>query len=419
MPRTSTTYWLFTLLFMLVALTLAWFITNTKSARAMIEIPPVRQATAPQETLSLAVSRPAVNIRRGPGTEYDVISVAKEGEMFTATGRNATGAWIQIALTDGQVGWISAPLVRLDGEASALPVITVVEIIESVASATPTASPAAGSAPAPGASTIRPGDLSGRLLYSAANDEARRWELWEYNFATGENKPVANWRTEIAVSADGKQIAYFAWPPEAADKTGIWIMDADFSRARLVVPGGAYPSFSPGGDRMVANGGDMLYVFRTDGTGIRSLTKGEYPAWSPVDNQIVHRACVGGGCGLWIIDADSNNPNARKRLTTGASDGQPAWSPDGKRLAYISKEDGNFEVYVIGVDGSNKARVTTNPSSDGLPVWSLDGQWIAFRSDRDGQWGIYVAKADGSNVRKVVDADVLPLWFFEKMAWRR
>lgn len=419
MPRTSTTYWLFTLLFMLAALTLAWFITSTKSARATIEILQVRQASAPQATLSLAVNRPAVNIRRGPGTEYDVISVAREGDRFTATGRNATGAWIRIALTDGQVGWISAPLVRLDGEASALPVIAVVAATEPAASATVTASPAAGSAPAAGASAIRPGELSGRLLYSAANDEARRWELWEYDFATGENKRVANWRTEIAVSADGKQIAYFAWPPEAADKTGIWIMDADFSRARLVVPGGAYPSFSPGGDRMVANGGDMLYVFRTDGMGIRGLTKGEYPAWSPVDNQIVHRACVGGGCGLWIIDADSNNANARKRLTTGASDGQPAWSPDGERIAYISKEDGNFEVYVIGVDGSNKVRVTTNPSSDGLPVWSPDGQWIAFRSDRDGQWGIHVAKADGSNVRKVVDADVLPLWFFEKMAWRR
>ncbi|MCS6843362.1 MAG: hypothetical protein NZ528_03425 [Caldilineales bacterium] len=64
------------------------------------------------------------------------------------------------------------------------------------------------------------------------------------------------------------------------------------------------------------------------------------------------------------------------------------------------------------------SRLTNNPSSDGLPVWSPNGQWIAFRSDRDGAWGIYVMRADGSNVRKLTDAPVLPVWFFEKMAWK-
>jgi Tol biopolymer transport system component len=51
-------------------------------------------------------------------------------------------------------------------------------------------------------------------------------------------------------------------------------------------------------------------------------------------------------------------------------------------------------------------------------VWSPDGGWIAFRSDRGGTWGIWIMRSDGSDVRKLVDAPVLPLWFFEKMGWR-
>lgn len=71
------------------------------------------------------------------------------------------------------------------------------------------------------------------------------------------------------------------------------------------------------------------------------------------------------------------------------------------------------------MDGSNKVRLTDNPTSDGLPIWSPDGGWIAFRSDREGKWAIYAVRATGANLRKVTHADVLPVWFFEKMAWRR
>jgi len=76
-------------------------------------------------------------------------------------------------------------------------------------------------------------------------------------------------------------------------------------------------------------------------------------------------------------------------------------------------------VYVVNRDGTDRVRMTTDAHSDGLPVWSPDGRWIAFRSDRDGTWAIYVVRPDGSGLRRVTDAPVLPLWFFEKMGWRR
>jgi Tol biopolymer transport system component len=51
-------------------------------------------------------------------------------------------------------------------------------------------------------------------------------------------------------------------------------------------------------------------------------------------------------------------------------------------------------------------------------VHTTGEEYIAFRSDRDGKWAIYVMKPDGTGVTKVVDADVFPLWFLEKMAWK-
>ena len=182
-----------------------------------------------------------------------------------------------------------------------------------------------------------------------------------------------------------------------------------------MVPGGAYPSFAPAGNRLSVQGGNTMWIIGSDGKGLRPLSEGEYPAWSPVDDWIAHRGCYGSDCGVWLTHADSGE---RRRLTTGGGDGQPAWSPDGKWLAYISKEDGNFELYKIARDGAGQVRLTNTPQSDGLPVWSPDGKWIAFRSDRDGKWAIYVMPAAGGTATKVIEADVLPVWFFEKMAWR-
>jgi hypothetical protein len=253
-------------------------------------------------------------------------------------------------------------------------------------------------------------------VYSVFSEKDDRWEMWQHSFGSGESKLVKEWRTEVAYAPNYGQVVYFGWPAGTDNKPGIYAANGDLSGERLVILGGAYPSFSPGGDRLAAQSGDMMYVLGTDGKGLRQLSEGEYPAWSPTDNWIAHRACKGGDCGIWLTNAE--NGGEFRRVTTGGSDGQPAWSPNGRQIAYISKDDGNFEIYRADRDGSNKVRLTNEAHSDGLPVWSPDGAWIAFRSDRGGAWAIYVMRPDGADVRKVVDANVLPLWFFEKMAWR-
>ncbi len=296
------------------------------------------------------------------------------------------------------MAWVREDLVEVNG---------VVENI-TIAEAPPT--PAVTPTPKP------PAGPRGVMLYSNANLDADQWELWEYNFNTGGNKILYTWRTEVAFDRAGTQVAYFAWPGDGgSDDVGIWIMNSDYSNAHKILPGGAYPSFSPGGDRLSVMGNMEIYIVNSDGSNLRLLSPGEYPAWSPTDNRIVFRNCFGGDCGIWITDADAGG---RTRLTSGGSDGQPSWSPNGQKIAYISQEEGNFEIYVMNADGSGSTRLTNRPASDGLPVWSPDGNWIAWRSDEGGSWGIWVMRPDGSNQRRLFDAPVLPVWFFEKMAWR-
>src|SRR5882762_5296778 len=51
-------------------------------------------------------------------------------------------------------------------------------------------------------------------------------------------------------------------------------------------------------------------------------------------------------------------------------DMKPAWSPDGKKIAFQSNRDGNFEIYVMNADGSGQTRLTTNEAADAAPDWS-------------------------------------------------
>lgn len=102
------------------------------------------------------------------------------------------------------------------------------------------------------------------------------------------------------------------------------------------------------------------------------------------------------------MNADGSN---QKRLTNYSGfDFDPAWSPDGTKIAFTSDRDlpginGNsgFEIYVMNADGSDAVRLTNNSSQDVGPSWAPDGTRIAFTSLRDGLPVVYVMNSDGSN----------------------
>jgi TolB protein len=83
----------------------------------------------------------------------------------------------------------------------------------------------------------------------------------------------------------------------------------------------------------------------------------------------------------------------------------PAWSPDGTKIAFMTNRDGNQEIYVMDVNGSNLRRITRHPGIDATPTWSPAGNQIAFTSDRGGSPQIYIVDADGLGQPRRITSD--------------
>ena len=79
---------------------------------------------------------------------------------------------------------------------------------------------------------------------------------------------------------------------------------------------------------------------------------------------------------------------------------EPAWSPDGTRIAFASKREGSFDIYAMNADGSETVRLTSTREDDSHPSWSADGERIVFSRGVPGD--LWVMNADGSEARAIL-----------------
>ncbi len=185
------------------------------------------------------------------------------------------------------------------------------------------------------------------------------------------------------------------------------------------------PAWSPDGKRiafvLMRDGLEQIQLMNSDGTGVEPLTpanvKTIHPNWHPDGRSLAY--CTDDDleppkknpAEIYSIDIASREIT---KLIAGGVNTYPAWSPDGKKIAFRRMlGENNSEVFIANADGSDARNLTNHPAFDGWPAWSPDGSRIAFASNRRGSYEIYIMNPDGSEVKKVANNEgraTAPQW---------
>jgi len=241
-----------------------------------------------------------------------------------------------------------------------------------------------------------------------------------------------------AWSPAGDDIAYDS---DRAGDTEIYVLNLSSGGVSALTDNTASdlgPSWSPDGERLAfyssRDGNFEIYMMGNDGLAFTRLTQRPAidwtPAWSPDGNMLVFESWRGGQPDLYAIDVETkaikrltNTPwreshpdwsengvafgslqsgkwgifllqpgqESAVQLVSGLGiDPHPAWSPDGKRLAYTVVGNGSTDIRVVNRDGSAGIMVSDDAYQDDFASWSGDGKRLAFSSKRQDRWRIFI-----------------------------
>jgi TolB protein len=123
------------------------------------------------------------------------------------------------------------------------------------------------------------------------------------------------------------------------------------------------------------------------------------PSWSPNGRRLAYVSFESRKPVIWVHDVTTGQRRAAANFK--GSNSAPAWSPDGSQLAVALTQDGPTQVYLLSAEGGTPRRLTSSGVIDTSPVFTPDGQYILFTSDRGGSPQIYRQKVSGGAAERL------------------
>jgi CSLREA domain-containing protein len=223
--------------------------------------------------------------------------------------------------------------------------------------------------------------------------------------------PSGTTDTLPSISPNGHTVVY------QSDVTGvdqIWAINGDGTKPRQLTSVGSnqQPTFSPDGKKIAfdsdRSGFFQLFVMNADGSGQTHVmdTDGAVggSSWSPDGSQIAFNEDTNGTNQIYTVDVASGT--IAGPLTSVGANRNPHWSPDGSKILFVSSRctsqapfcGGGESVFLMDANGENQQNLTQAPIFDADPAWSPDGKHIAFVRDLSGQnFNVFTANPDGTN----------------------
>jgi dipeptidyl aminopeptidase/acylaminoacyl peptidase len=213
--------------------------------------------------------------------------------------------------------------------------------------------------------------------------------------------------------ADGSGMAEVSLRLAAADGTLAGVFDAAFSPdgSQIAFTGIVSVATSEAGTELPPRQFEEIFIAPAAGGEMRRVTTFEAAntedvTWSPDGLRIAFASDTDGDFDIYVLPVDGGTPVPMTRNS--AEDRDPAWSPDGLTIVFSSDQSapGALEVWRVSTDGSSTKQLTENVNSSYAPAWSPDGQSIVFLSNRRVNTDLYIMTADGAGERAVLVRDV-------------
>ncbi|MGE5262331.1 MAG: hypothetical protein ACM3S0_03045 [Acidobacteriota bacterium] len=390
--------------------------TSTPIPPTATLVPPTATPVPPQ-----AIAKQQVNVRGGPGVQFPISGKMANNTTAVILGKSEDGKWYQIAFPDAQhPSWVALAFVDVTGPVEQLPVVAVAP------PPTPTQVAVAAKTKAPAVTPTLAVPPAKGLIAFISYDSAQR--SYVINNGVVDSRSIAGFKLIGTAPADlalNTNASPFAWAPDGSGRVA-WVYGGGSTNVLRVTDragndrdlfshqGVSSPTWSPDSKTIAYIGMDnnfgtqFIVTIAADGSNrnpqffpartdkpesFRGVTWGK--------SHLLFVSNYTGNYEIWRLNSNGTGP---LQLTTdGREDGSPAWSPDGTKFAYYSRQtDGSYQIMVANADGSNPHKLT-NAGNNFTPTWSPDGNWIAFSSTRGGRLDVYMMDKNGGSVQPLTD----------------